>query len=98
MPTVGDVGTVFRAAIVDQDGVPVDLTLATSVLFRLSISGGTMRSRSGVVTNAAGGIVEYATVAGDLDVAGSVYWQVVVTTPSGSWGSSVNTVAVVDRL
>ena len=98
MPTVGDVGTVFRAAIVDQDGAVVNLTGATSVVFRLSISGGTTRPRNGTVTNAAGGIVEYATVIGDLDVAGAVYWQVVVTTPSGTWGSSINTVAVVDRL
>ena len=82
MAYVGDVGTVFRCAIVDTTGAVVDLT-GTDVTFRFGKPGGQLVVVDATILDAAGGIATYSGEAGLLSVAGPYQWQPVVNWPSG---------------
>lgn len=68
----------LRATLSDANG-PVDLTGATvKVWWRLQ-SGGTEKSGTCTIVDAANGVVEYAWAAGDTDTAGDYYVEFVAT-------------------
>ena len=72
---VGDVGIVFTITIVDADSVAVDISGATDkVLFFRKPSRTRVRQAAEFVTDGTDGQLQYTTVAGDIDEAGS--WQV----------------------
>lgn len=79
---VGDVGTELTFTIKDQDGLPVDLTTATSVVLVMQLSGQRVEKQCSIV-DAAQGKVRYTIGAGDLFKAGTLYMEVKVAFASG---------------
>lgn len=85
---VGDEGTEFRVTVTD-DGVAVDLSSATEILFIFRKTDATTLEVNGqLYTNGTDGIVFYNTVAGDIDQSGVYKLQVRVTISSGNVFSS----------
>jgi hypothetical protein len=70
---VGDIGTVFEANFVDEDGDAVSLATATVKQLIFRKPGGSTVVQEGTTT-ATVGQLEYAAVEGDLDQAGQ--WRV----------------------
>ena len=87
---VGDVGTQFVATI-KEDDVAVNISTATikGYIFKKP-SGEKVTKSATFVTNGSDGKLTYTTESNLLDEVG--YWsvQAVITTPSGSWSSSVH--------
>jgi len=88
----GDVGVIFADTLTEDDEA-VNLTGAT-VTFILRLRGGTVPvTGTATIVDATGGTVSYATVAGNLDVAGlyNQEWEVTYgngdkfTYPSDTW-------------
>lgn len=81
---VGDIGTMFKLTIVDQDGIPVpmDNSFVVTMTFLLPDKSTIDRTAS-FLTDGSDGIVKYITVAGDLTQAGRWQLQAVVKKMSG---------------
>jgi len=85
---VSDTGTEMRVTVTD-DGVAVDLSSATEILFIFRKPDGTTLEVDGLLyTDGTDGIVYYNTVAGDIDQSGMYKLQVRVTISSGNVFSS----------
>lgn len=84
---VGDIGTVLRVTVQDDDEV-VDLSTATIKIIYLEKPAGTKLTKTAVfTTDGSDGKIQYVTIAGDLDAAGWWKIQAHVTLPAGSWYS-----------
>jgi hypothetical protein len=84
---VGDVGTVFEANLVDENGIAVDLSTATTKTLSFRKPDGSTVLKVGT-TSATVGRLEYAAIAGDLDQAGQWRVQADVIIPGvGEWHS-----------
>ncbi len=85
---VGDIGTVFRLTIKDQDGVVVDVSSATGagekeILFQ---GPGKLVTQTAVfTTDGTDGDIEYVTVSGDISVVGEWTLQGHVILTAGEW-------------
>jgi len=88
---VGDIGTVIRLTIVDQDGKAVSLVGYTQMKLDIKKPGGTITRNLSLVNTGTDGKVQYVSVAGDFDVAGSYTFQAFVELPSGKWSSTKET-------
>lgn len=86
---VGDIGTKLRFKI--QDGLTiVDISGASVKDILLEKPDKTVLTKAGVfTTNGVDGLLEYITLSGDLDTAGSWRAQASLILPSGSWKSSL---------
>lgn len=96
---LGDIGTAFRLTILDCSGTPVDISAASAmeVIFRKPDS--TVVVQTGVFyTDGTDGIVQYVTIANDLDQTGTWKIQAEVTLPTGTWSSNVETFKVYKNL
>jgi hypothetical protein len=72
---VGDIGTVFEASFVDEDGAVVNIgTAVTKTLTFRRPNGSTFTRAGSFTTDGSDGLLEYAAVAGDLTLEGD--WQV----------------------
>jgi hypothetical protein len=72
---VGDVGTVFEASFVDEDGeVAIISTAVTKTLTFRRPNGSTFTRAGSFTTDGTDGKLEYAVVAGELTIDGD--WQV----------------------
>ena len=92
-----DIGTRFQVTLYDDD-VAVDVTGA-SITFYFQKPDQTTLTKSGVIGDAAGGVVYYDTVAGDLDQVGSWKLQVrVVYDASHDWKSDIGKFKVYTNL
>lgn len=79
----GDTGAFLQIACRDVGtGGPLDLSSATAVL-RYTLNGGAAVERDMVVTDAAGGLVQYQFVADELE-AGALRCEVTITRASGT--------------
>jgi hypothetical protein len=87
---VGDIGTVFEHTIKDCD-VVVDISSATTqeVYFQRPNNGIADAHTTSFKTDGTDGIVQYSTVADDLDEAGTWKIQFHVIMPSGEWHSDI---------
>ena len=86
---VGDVGTLFHTTIKDRNGV-VNIAAATVKKFKYKRpNGSTFERVAAFTTNGEDGQMQYATVAGDLNLSGNWEVQAIITAPSGSWSSSI---------
>lgn len=100
---LGDIGTVFEATIKDcKDGVSsiVDVSGATTKEIIFKKPDGSKLTKTAVFkTDGADGIIQYVTVAGDLDQVG-IGWklQAYLILPSGSWRSSTYQFTVLENL
>jgi hypothetical protein len=87
----GDIGTLFKVTVKDQDSVVVDLTSATTKNLVFRKPDGTNLTKSGsFFTTGSDGVLTYTTIAADLALAGNWSVQAVVAFPGGgTWSSSM---------
>ena len=105
---VNDIGTVFRVTVYDTTstgGTTVaDISLASTKQFTFKKPDGTTFDRTAVFTDAApavdgsDGNIQYLSVDGDLDVAGTWHLQAYVVTPAGNWKTDVGHFKVYENL
>lgn len=88
---VGDIGTVIRLTIVDQDNRAVSLVGYTQLKLDIKKPGGVMTKTLVFVNAGTDGKVQYVSVAGDFDVPGTYTFQAFVELPSGQWSSTKDT-------
>lgn len=84
---VGDIGTVFRARITDENGI-VNLTGAT-VTFNWEAPDGTLDTHSASLTSASKGLADYTVTSGDLDQSGTWRFQAKVELGGNTWYSEI---------
>ena len=91
---VGDIGTVFEVTIKDGDSV-VDVSSASTMqLLFLKSDKTTLTKTATHKTDGTDGIIQYATISGDLDVAGTWKLQAYIVISGNSWKSDVATFVV----
>jgi len=89
-----DIGTKLLVTVTD-DGVVVDISVASALDIYVKKPDGTVLSRTGVLeTDGTDGKMYYITVAGDTDVAGTYKIQGRVVLPGGSYYTSTGTFKV----
>jgi hypothetical protein len=93
---VGDVGTIFRITIVENNSVtPVNVSGATVKTIHFQKGDGTRVSKTAVFyTDGSDGIIQYVGIAADVDVAGTWQMQGYVEMPSGKFYSEIATFKV----
>lgn len=84
---VDDIGTTFRVTIKNKStGEIQDISDATTLDFIFTKANKEIVTKDGtLVTDGSDGKVEYVTLEGDLDVAGTWRLQVYLVLPSGEW-------------
>ncbi len=90
---LGNIGTVFRFEILNQDDVIVDLSSASTIeiRFRKPDRLTVLVRTASLVTDGTDGQIQYVTVAGDLDVPGPWTRQARVVIPAGEfWTETIN--------
>ena len=98
-----DIGTAFRITLKDDD-VIVDLQATTvkNIIFTKptvnGIAGETVTKEAVFYTNGTDGVIQYITIADDLDVLGTWKIQAFITLPTGSWSSSIEKFKVYENL
>ena len=71
MSQVGDIGTTMKATITDQDGAALDVSGASTLqLIFLKPNGVQVIQTATLTSGGTDGIIQYVTVADDLDVPG----------------------------
>ncbi len=97
---VGDVGTIFRITIVENDEVtPVNVSGATVKKILFKKGDGTKMEKTAIFyTNGSDGIIQYVGIAGDVNVNGNWKMQGYVEMPSGKFYSAVETFIVKENL
>lgn len=91
---VGNVGSLIRLTIVDQDGAPVDVSSATLVLYLRSPKARLLTKTPSLTSGGTDGRIQYATLAGDLDVPGNWQAQAKVTISGSTWFSTLTSLPV----
>ena len=100
---VGDIGTIVRATVNDTDSAGaasvfnVSGALTKQLVFRKP-DGIKLTKDAEFTTNGTDGKIQYTTLSGDLDTAGSWNLQAYIVTPSGTWYSSVGSFKVYENL
>lgn len=101
---VNDIGTIFRVTVNDTTSTGgstvADISDATTITFTFKRPDGTTFSRSGSFTSdGSDGKVQYTTVDGDLDGAGTWSLQVLIVTSGGlTHNTSVATFRVFENI
>ena len=100
---VNDIGTTFRVTVYDStstgDSTVADISTATTKQMIFSKPDGTTLTKTAVFgTDGSNGVVEYVSVDGDLNMAGTWHLQVYVVTPAGEWRTDVGHFRVYDNL
>ena len=100
---VNDIGTVFRVTVYDTTstgGTTVaDIRLATTKQFTFKRPDGTTFDRVAVFTSdGSDGNIQYISVDGDLNIAGTWHLQAYVVTPAGNWKTEVGHLKVYENL
>lgn len=71
MSQVGDIGTTIKATIVDQDGTALDVSAATTLQLLFLKPNGVLETKTATLTgDGTDGVIQYVTIADDLDVPG----------------------------
>lgn len=93
-----DIGTIFRVTLMD-DTVAADVSGATEMYIIFSKPSGTTVQKTAVhYTDGTDGIIQYTTIADDLDETGNWKLQARVTLPSGTWSSDTQKFKVYPNL
>tara|TARA_R110000744_G_scaffold143369_2_gene255213 strand:- start:536 stop:865 length:330 start_codon:yes stop_codon:yes gene_type:complete len=100
---VNDIGTVFRVTVYDTtstgESEVANISGATTKTLVFGRSDGTTFSKLAVfTTDGTDGKIEYASIDGDLNKAGTWSIQAYVVTSTGSWNSSVGNFRVFENL
>lgn len=81
-----DIGTIFRATLTDQDGTVVDISAASTKQLKFRKPDGTVLEKAATLTtDGTDGKMQYATISGDLNLAGQWKVQGYVVIGSGTW-------------
>jgi len=97
---LGDTGTAYRATIKDQDGVVVDVSGATTkeIIFR-SPAGVLLTKTATLFTDGTDGIIQYKTLAGEINEVGTWEWEPhVIITAGNEWTGDPREFVVKDKL
>lgn len=87
---IGDIGTIFRGTIYDEDGNAQDISTATTKQLIFKKPDGTLLPKTATFfTDGTDGKLQYTSVSGDFNVVGR--WQIepYVITPAGEWHGSI---------
>lgn len=100
---VNDIGTIFRVTVYDTTstgGTTVaDISTASTKKFIFNRPDGTTFEKIAVfTTDGSDGNIQYLSVDGDLNVAGTWNLQAYVATGAGTWSTSVGTFKVHENL
>ena len=94
----GDYGTKFEVTINDENGV-VDVSAATTKNIIFEKPSGILVTQTASFTNSGtDGKIEYTTISGDLNEAGTWKIQAQIETGSGSWKSNISAFEVISNL
>lgn len=94
----GDVGTVFRGTF-KEDGTAFSISGATTKDIIFEKPDGTTVTKAGsFFTDGSDGVLQYASIANDLNIGGKWRLQGYIVTPQGSWHSDVVNFKVYDNL
>lgn len=86
----GDTGTVFRQIIKNQSGSVVDISGATTTTIKFMKPDRSVVSKTAIFyTDGTDGIIQYTTIAGDLNMAGTWKRQGFATLPAWTGHSDV---------
>lgn len=86
----GDIGTIFRGTLRDQDAAIVDLTGATTQEFIFQKSDlSYVTKTTSFLTDGSDGIIQYITLVDDLDLFGAWKIQGHVVLPAGEWKTDI---------
>ncbi len=100
---VGDIGTIIRVTVQDlqADGtvVTLDVSLATTQQFRILKPDDTeLTVTTSFTTDGTDGLIEYATLDGDINQSGKYKLQAYLVFPTGTWSTDVGTFNVCKNL
>ena len=71
MSQVGDIGTIIKATITDQDGAALDVSGASTLQLLFLKPNGILVTQTATMTgDGTDGVIQYVTIADDLDVPG----------------------------
>lgn len=99
MSQVGDIGTTIKATIVDQDGTALDVSAATTLQLLFLKPNGVLETKTATLTgDGTDGIIQYVTIADDLDVPGVWKSQGYIVDAGKQHKSSVDTFHVKPNL
>jgi nitrogen fixation protein FixH len=91
---VGNVGSILRFTVVDQDGTVVDVSTATLVLYLRNPQERLLTKTPTLTSSGTDGRIQYALITGDLDIPGQWTAQARATISSNVFYSNVVTVPV----
>jgi len=90
-----DIGTEFRATIVDCNEVAINISLATELyLIFKKPSGASVTQTASFTDDGSDGQISYTTVDGDLDEIGTWKIQAEIVAPNGTWRSVIKSFKV----
>src|SRR5688572_10746424 len=96
---VGDIGTLFRATIRDENKAIVSLSDAVSLLMIFRKPNKTYLTKTAsVVGDGSTGQIYYITEENDLDIPGTWQIQGKIEKPTGSWSSDIYTCKIFANL
>lgn len=92
---IGAVGVILRATIKDQAGTAINVATATLKQIKLEKPDGTRAAKTAAFyTDGSDGVIQYTTVAGDLDMANDWKAEAYVETPTRIIPTSIHTFTV----
>jgi len=95
---IGDIGTALRL-VVEEDGAVVDVSTASAKLIILKKPHGTrVEKTASFTTDGTDGKIQYATISGDIDEAGTWQYQGKVTIGSNVWYTEIAEFEVFENL
>lgn len=97
----GDVGTILRVTVKDQDGEVIDLTHQTMIKFTFRRPNGTVFDKTAsLYTDGSDGVVQYTVEDGVLNATGEWKYQIAFTlsAPAGTWHSNIVSFQVMSNL
>tara|TARA_R110002020_G_scaffold250273_3_gene464358 strand:- start:3844 stop:4170 length:327 start_codon:yes stop_codon:yes gene_type:complete len=100
---VNDIGTIFRVTVYDttsSGGTTIaDISTASTKQFTFKRPDGTTFTKAAVfTTDGSDGDLQYISVDGDLNIAGTWHLQAYVVTPAGTWNTNVGNFRVYENL
>lgn len=96
---VGDIGTAFKATILNEADEVVDVSTVTTKQLIFRKPDGTLLTKTATFdTDGTDGVIKYTSASGDLDVKGQWKMQGYVVFPGGSWKTSIHDFEVVCNL
>ena len=100
---VNDIGTIVRVTVYDTTATGgstiANISAATTKQFTFKRPDGTTFTKVAVfTTDESDGDIQYVSVDGDLDIAGTWHLQAYVVTPAGNWNTEVGHFRVYENL